>query len=274
MTADDHCSIPFSCQSGSSLPVDKPHLATIFHLTIIIVHLFAACALVSFAQDEKIAQLILPFGAKYPADYIKYNTTGLGATYPLPGGITTRNAWQTWQVNSTRLGIPTSFIGETLHSGYSGGTVFPMPSSQGASWNASLVQEIAAAIALEARTSGVDRGFSPVLHFCTDPRFGRCEESFGEDPALVAAMGVAAVTGLAGPGGPGAASTYLPDPTVHIATEAKHYAAYAYGGRDGSMPADVSEYTLFDVYLRPWRAYARAGGRGIMAAHNAVNGKL
>lgn len=59
------------------------------------------------------------------------------------------------------------------------------------------------------------------LHFCTDPRFGRCEESFGEDPALIGAMGVAAVTGLSGPGAAGAASTYIADPARHIATEAK-----------------------------------------------------
>lgn len=71
----------------------------------------------------------------------------------------------------------------------------------------------------------MDRGFSPVLHGCEDPRFGRCEESFGEDPGLTSAMGVAAVTGLAGPGKPGAASTYLSDPLNQIATEAKHFAA-------------------------------------------------
>ena len=73
--------------------------------------------------------------------------------------------------------------------------------------------------------SGVDRGFSPVLHFCTDPRFGRCEEAFSEDPALISALGVAAVTGLAGPGTAGASDEYLKDPTISIATEAKHYAA-------------------------------------------------
>ena len=47
---------------------------------------------------------------------------------------------------------------------------------------------------------------------------------------------------------------------------------YGYGGRDGQMPAEISENTLYDVYLKPWRAYAQAGGRGIMAAHNEVNG--
>jgi beta-glucosidase len=93
-----------------------------------------------------------------------------------------------------------------------------------------------------------------------------------QDPMLIARMGEAAVAGLAGPGGPGAASTYLPEPDVHIATEAKHYAAYGYGGRDGGMPAEISENTLYDVYLKPWYKYAQAGGRAIMASHNEVNG--
>eukprot|EP00036_Acanthoecidae_sp_10tr_P008832 CAMPEP_0182916124 /NCGR_PEP_ID=MMETSP0105_2-20130417/756_1 /TAXON_ID=81532 ORGANISM="Acanthoeca-like sp., Strain 10tr" /NCGR_SAMPLE_ID=MMETSP0105_2 /ASSEMBLY_ACC=CAM_ASM_000205 /LENGTH=786 /DNA_ID=CAMNT_0025053053 /DNA_START=1 /DNA_END=2361 /DNA_ORIENTATION=- len=227
--------------------------------------------------QEKINQMALPFGAQYPADYAQYNATGLGATYPLrplpnTTWVETRNQWQRWQVENSRLGIPTSFISETLHSGYSGGTIFPMPSLQGCTWNPQLVQAAAEVIAMEASASGVDRGFSPVLHFCTDPRFGRCEESFGEDPMLLSKLGQAAVTGLAGPGKAGAADEYIADPTTKIATEAKHYAAYGYGGRDGSMPAEISDNVLYDVYLKPWRAYARAGGRGIMAAHNEVNG--
>lgn len=75
-----------------------------------------------------------------------------------------------------------------------------------------------------------------------------------------------------GPGTANGADTYIADPTSKIATEAKHYAAYGFGGRDGSMPAEISDNTLFDVYLKPWRAYAQAGGRGIMAAHNEVSG--
>ena len=229
--------------------------------------------------EEKVNQLVLPFGSKFPADYASFNKSGLGGTYPLhalPGEQwwETRNNWQRNAVENTRLGIPTSFIEETLHSsGNSGsGTVFPMPCLQGSTWNAELVQSAAEVIALEASVAGIDRGFSPVLHFCTDPRFGRCEESFGEDPFIVSTMGVAAVTGLAGPGSAGAASTYLPEPDRHIATEAKHYAAYAYCGRDGGCPAEISPNTLYDVYLKPWYKYAQAGGRAIMAAHNEVNG--
>lgn len=219
--------------------------------------------------EEKVAQLILPFGAHYPQDYHAFNVTGLGATYPLSGGVTSRNDWQRWQTENTRLGIPTSFIAETLHSGASGGTIFPHESLQGCTWDPSFAERAGDVIAFEAAAGGIDRGFSPVLHMCTDPRFGRCEEAFGEDPALVSAFGMAAVTGLAGAGGVGAADTYMSSPTTKICTEAKHFAAYGYGGRDGSMPAEISEHTLYDVYLKPWRAYARAGGRGIMAVRSA-----
>ena len=81
-------------------------------------------------------------------------------------------------------------------------------------------------------------------------------------------MGVAAVTGLHG-GNTNGPSSYLPP--FAIVSEAKHAAAYAFGGKDGAG-TDISERTLHDVYLRPWRAYAAAGGRGAMLAHNAING--
>ena len=102
---------------------------------------------------------------------------------------------------------------------------------------------------------------------CTDPRFGRTEENFGEDPAHVAAFTVAAVTGLQGSE---AASDYLPD-NDHVVCEAKHCCAYGAGGRDGQS-ADVSPKTLHDVYLRPWDAFVKAGGRGMMMSHNEING--
>jgi beta-glucosidase len=169
-------------------------------------------------------------------------------------------------MNNSRLRIPVSFHQETLH-GANAGVIFPMPASQGASFNAELVRSIAAVIAAEASATGTDRGFSPELNVPTDPRFGRSEENFGEDPALVAALGVAAVVGLHA-GNTEGPSSYLPDGA--ISSEAKHFAAYAFGGKDG-MAADVSPRTLHDVYLRPWKAYAEAGGRSAMMAHNSVN---
>lgn len=138
------------------------------------------------------------------------------------------------------------------------------------------------------------RGFSPELQVATDPRFGRTEEAFGEDPMLVTEMGVAYTLGMTN-GNAGGPSTYL-DFNVAVGTEAKHYAAYAYvrgrplhacahshacattsspspqGGKD-AYRTDISMQTLFNVYLRPWRAYIqRAGGRGIMISHQETNG--
>ena len=112
-------------------------------------------------------------------------------------------------------------------------------------------------------------GLSPEINVITDPRFGRTEENFGEDPALVEAMAVAAVTGLQG--GTQQPSEYLADATTGIVCEAKHCCAYGAGGRDGNS-ADVSQKTLHDVYLRPWKAYIAAGGRGMMLSHNELNG--
>jgi len=76
-----------------------------------------------------------------------------------------------------------------------------MPCGLGASWNASLLQSVGAVIAAEVRSSGSDRGFSPEINVATDPRFGRTEENFGEDPAHVSAMGAAMALGLQGSAG-------------------------------------------------------------------------
>eukprot|EP00756_Hemistasia_phaeocysticola_P049593 Hpha_TRINITY_DN24108_c0_g1::TRINITY_DN24108_c0_g1_i1::g.9838::m.9838/K05349/bglX; beta-glucosidase len=176
--------LPLAAAGGASPPLPKVPLYKVPGAPI---PERVSSLLALMTMEEKVAQLVLPFGAKYPADYVEYNKTGLGATYPLPS-VEARNEWQRWQVEGTRLGIPTSFISETLHSGAAHGTIYPMPALQGCTWDTELVQEIASGIAFEAAAAGVDRGFSPVLHFCTDPRFGRCEESFGEDPMLVSKL--------------------------------------------------------------------------------------
>jgi beta-glucosidase len=235
----------------------------------------------SVRLDEKQAQTInwAP-GDCCGATQIKstFAGTGLGALSnggsASPAGLAAQNELQTWMVNNTRLGIPISFSAETLHSAVGGGSkdvsgngggsvMFPMPCMQGCTWNTALIEKVARVIGTEARASGNDRGFSPEINVCTDPRFGRTEENFSEDPALVAAMGVAAVKGLHG-GNVDGPSSYLPPGT--IVSEAKHAAAYGYGGKDGAG-ADISERTLYDVYLRPWRDYARNGGRGAMMSY-------
>jgi hypothetical protein len=147
----------------------------------------------------------------------------------------------------------------------------------------SLVEEIARVNGLQLRASGGDHALSPVLQVATDARFGRLEENFAEDPHLVAKYGVAAVTGLQGKDGGGGASTYLGSARTRVISQAKHYAACARArgtrtpvcsqhgmllreamcsmhsradgaaGKDG-YAAGFDERTLWQVYLRPWRA--------------------
>jgi beta-glucosidase len=177
-----------------------------------------------------------------------------------------QNFLQGWVMNNSRLGIPISVIQETLHSSVDTGIVFPMPCALGATWNADLVQLVGEVIAFEASAAGIDRGFSPELNVATDPRFGRTEENFGEDPMLVSTLGAAMTVGLQGnTDGP---SSYLD--AQHIACEAKHAAAYAYYGLDWGS-ADIGPL-LYDVYLKPWRKFGAVGGRALMVSHNSVDG--
>ena len=202
-------------------------------------------------------------------------STGIGAvTYSQAFGYVTddisdlirkRNKLQEEYLNSTG-GIPVSFINEGNHGGSSLGTIFPMPVGQGCSWNVSLVKSIARVIAAEASAVGVDTIFAPVVNMVTDPRFGRLQENFSENPILTSHLGKASVQGLQHSA---ASGTYLNSRAV--AALGKHFAAYgdAAGGLNGS-PSSASERMLFDVYLRPWRSMARAGMRALMPAHNTV----
>ncbi|PID89208.1 MAG: hypothetical protein CSB01_03195 [Bacteroidia bacterium] len=99
----------------------------------------------------------------------------------------------------TRLGIPPIQIAECLHGQLAfGATIFPQTIAQGSTWNPELIKKMGAVIAQEASLSGVDQALSPIFDLARDPRFGRAEESFGEDPFLVAEMGKAFVIGMQG----------------------------------------------------------------------------
>ena len=235
--------------------------------------------------DEKVGQTLHPWLTATPAQYFqRYNSTGVGAAYMsfiISGNaspanvIAQRNAFQKLFVEQTRLGIPVTFVMETLHSGAWGGTVFPMPVNYGSAWNTTALEHSQRAAAAEARAIGADRGFSPVINLFPDPRYGRTQEGFSADPFLTSQLGLAAVRGLQG-----ATAGSKSGPTDYIGSDSlvatvKHYAAYGKttGGIDGS-PADISEQTLRETYLAPWSALARAGIlRSVMAAQNAVNGR-
>lgn len=123
---------------------------------------------------EKAAQLGYPCGNGYQGcgeGILKIAPDGVGGLQTT--SIECTNSLQAVLKNKTRLGIPASFFAETTHSGGAPGTtVFPMPCSQGASFNTSLVEQIASINALELRSSGGDHGLSPILQVCTDPRWG------------------------------------------------------------------------------------------------------
>eukprot|EP01083_Nonionella_stella_P065225 170705_1 len=180
--------------------------------------------------------------------------------------IISRNKFQSAQMSVSPLHIPVSFRVEALHSSGPGGTIFPVPSLLGCTWNRSLLQTIGQIIAFEARVFGIDFGLAPVLQIVTDPRYGRFTESYGSDGIFVSHLGFHMSRGLTGGG---TLNEYMKP--NHLSNEAKHYLGYAFGGKDGA-PFDASERSLREIYLRPWQAFVASGGRSVMAAHNAVNG--
>ncbi len=166
----------------------------------------------------------------------------------------------------TRLGIPL-LIGEDCihgHSFFEGATIFPTQLGMAASWDADLVERVARATAIEVAATGVHWSFSPVLCIARDLRWGRVNETFGEDPFLIGELAAAMVRGYQGDG--------LTDPTAILAT-AKHFAGYSetQGGRDASE-ADISRRKLRSWFLPPFERVAREGCRTFMLGYQTTDG--
>ena len=168
-----------------------------------------------------------------------------------------------------RLGIPAAFRQFSIHGAEAFGVTFPEGPGLGASWDTALMNNVASAISSEARALGADMMFW-VIHMIADPRFGRQEEGFSEEPTLTGAMAAAAVLGCQGSLGI-APDAYLGDAWNVTAAMFKHLGAYGApaGGLNGGR-ADVPEHTVRDYYLRPWRRAAVSGSRGLMPSHNTV----
>lgn len=184
--------------------------------------------------------------------------------------VRARNSFQSYFIATSRLNIPVSFAHEGLHSGSCYGTVFPEPLLTACSWNDSLPLAIGRVLGAEARAYGVDNAWSPVVNMWSDDRFGRYQEGFSPDPTITSHMGRAIVLGMQG--GASLSDDYLPGGFNSSAwATAKHFAGYgsAQGGLNGG-PFALSNRSLFEHYLRPWRALAAVGVRGVMPSHNAV----
>ena len=171
------------------------------------------------------------------------------------------NEMQRIAVEESRLGIPL-LVGRDVIHGFR--TVMPIPLGQAASWNPDLVREGARIAAIEAASTGINWTFAPMIDISRDARWGRIEESLGEDPYLASRMGVAMVEGFQGS-----------DPALpgNIAACAKHFAGYGAveSGRDYAT-TNIPENELRNVYLEPFRAAVDAGAMTLMTSFSDLNG--
>jgi beta-glucosidase len=177
------------------------------------------------------------------------------------------NAIQRWVRDSTPLGIPVMFNEEALHGlEAAGATSFPEAIALASTWNADLVQRVFTAAAAEARARGVGQVLAPVVDVAREPRWGRFEETYGEDPFLVARMGVAAVRGFQGTD-----SVIGPQ---HVFATLKHMTGHSQPESGTNIgPASIGERTLRDVFLYPFEVAIReAGARSVMPSYNEVDG--
>ena len=177
------------------------------------------------------------------------------------------NDIQRFFLESSRLGIPVIFHEECLHGHAAiGGTSFPQPIGLGATFNPHLVEQVFTITAAEARCRGAHQALTPVVDVARDPRWGRVEETYGEDPYLVSRMGIAAVRGFQG------------DRTFrdgrHVIATLKHFAAH--GQPESGMncgPVNISERVLRETFLYTFKeALQKAGAISVMASYNEIDG--
>ena len=177
------------------------------------------------------------------------------------------NAIQKFFIEHSRLGIPVFFHEECLHGHAAiGATSFSQPIGLGATFNPSLVQALYAMTAEETRARGAHQALTPVVDVARDPRWGRVEETFGEDPYLVAQLGIASVRGFQG------------DKSFknrkHVIATLKHFAAHGQPESGQNCgPVNVSLRVLRETFLYPFRAAIRqAGAISVMASYNEIDG--
>ncbi|MFC5467376.1 glycoside hydrolase family 3 N-terminal domain-containing protein [Cohnella suwonensis] len=243
--------------------------------------------------EEKVGQLLQPFGWK---TYHKDNGAilldesfkkqasngGVGSLYgvlradpwtevTLENGLSPEegaraiNEIQRYAVERSRLGIPILFGEECSHGHMAiGATVFPVPLLVGSAWNVDLYRDMCRAIAAETRSQGGAATYSPVLDVVRDPRWGRTEECFGEDPYMIGELATAAVQGLQG---------YRLDRDDSVIATLKHFVAYgsSEGGRNAG-PVHMGLRELHEIDLLPFRKGVEAGALSVMTAYNEIDG--
>ena len=174
------------------------------------------------------------------------------------------NQIQKYLVENTRLGVP-AMIHEEICSGLMswGATVFPQAIGVAATWDPELTRRMAAVIRKQMRALGAHQGLAPLLDVCRDPRWGRTEETFGEDPYVVASHGCAYIRGIQGGDRPDG-----------VLATGKHFVGY--GGAEGGMnwaPAKIPPRELREVFLAPFEAAVRHARLGsVMNSYGEIDG--
>jgi len=185
--------------------------------------------------------------------------------YDLPASRHARsiNEIQRWFVERTRLGIPVDFTNEGIHGLHArGATCFPQQCGLGSTWDPELIYRIGEVTAREARALGYTNVYAPILDMARDPRWGRVEENYSEDPYLSSRLGVAMVKGLQDHG---------------VVSTPKHYCVYGIpeGGRDGRARTapHATPREVFEIYLAPFKAaFTEGGALGTMVSYNDYDG--
>lgn len=194
---------------------------------------------------------------------------GLGAfkseySFPYAKHVNAKHTIQRWFVEKTRLGIPVDFTNEGIRGlCHDRATYFPAQCGQGATWNKKLIARIGEVEAKEAVALGYTNIYSPILDIAQDPRWGRCVETYGEDPYLVGELGKQMITSLQ---------------KYNLVATPKHFAVYSIpiGRRDGKTRTDphVAPREMRTLYIEPFRmAFQEAGALGVMSSYNDYDGE-
>lgn len=185
-------------------------------------------------------------------------------SFPYTKHVDAKHAIQRWFVEETRLGIPVDFTNEGIRGlCHDRATYFPAQCGQGATWNKELIARIGEVEAKEAVALGYTNIYSPILDIAQDPRWGRCVETYGEDPYLVGELGKQMITSLQ---------------KHNLMATPKHFAVYSIpvGGRDGKTRTDphVAPREMRTLYIEPFRmAFQEAGALGVMSSYNDYDGE-
>ncbi|MDR2697465.1 MAG: glycoside hydrolase family 3 C-terminal domain-containing protein [Holophagales bacterium] len=183
--------------------------------------------------------------------------------YPFSGHAEAINTVQRWFVEETRLGIPVDFSNEAIHGlNHTKATPLPAPIAIGSTWNRALIYEAGAIAGKEGKALGYTNLYAPILDVARDPRWGRVLECYGEDPFLIAELGIQMAKGIQDQG---------------VASTLKHYAVYSVpkGARDGDARTDphVAPRELHEMHLYPFRRVIQeARPMGVMASYNDWDG--